>query len=130
MISPLKQKKVKDELKEELKQFKKSKPLISKATVKRVTGTKGDISGCMWIENWIDQLIRNYSYPPQLKSDDFVSLLSRYFDIKLTCSILERLKKEYFSAFSLGNPTDDLAWLSGVLDSDPSHLRQFSEPEA
>lgn len=123
--SPIKQKKnAKDDpMKEELKKFKKAKPIISKGAVKRITGVKSvDSAGCYWFDSWIDQLVRERSYPPQLKSDDFYSLLGRYFEPRTILEVLEKARIDYRRAFPLADPeppSDDLTWIVGTLQADP-----------
>jgi hypothetical protein len=122
--SPLKktQKKEKDDpIQQELKKFKKPKCLISKSSAKHIVCVKTiDSAGCFWLERWIEQLVRECSYPPQLKSDDFFSLLNRYFETKVVLDILNKVRKEYRQAFSLTEPPeDDLSWLSDVIKGDP-----------
>ena len=107
-----------------MERFKKIRPVISKSSVKRIALVKhSDEAGCYWLENWIDQLIRNNSYPPQLKSDEFDSLLRHYFDTKTALSILEKVRADYRRAFP---PTDsfedDLKWLVATLLSDSNAL--------
>jgi hypothetical protein len=112
-----------------LKDFKKPKCLISKGTAKSITGRKCDASACGWIERWIEQLIRENSYPPQLKSDDFISLLSKYFSPKDALAILERIRTEYKLAFRLVEEVDDDNFdeLPEILLRDPEVL-QFLPP--
>lgn len=128
--SPIKQKKVKeDPIEEELKKFKKPKPLCSKATVKRTTGASNvDVAGCFWLDKWIEQLVRERSYPPQLKSDDFYSLLGRYFEPRTILEVLEKARSDYRRAFPLSDPTpedDDLHWLPDLLLKDPNALKDL-----
>jgi len=127
LTSPIKPKKAKENpLEEELKKFKKPKCTISKATAKRISGVKNvDSAGCAWFERWIDQLIRERAYPPQLKSDDFYSLLGRYFEPHTILEILEKARTDFKQAFPLADPKppeDDLSWVSGVLKADPNAL--------
>lgn len=116
----------KEKAKEQERLFKKAKPVLSKGSVKRIVLVKNvDEAGCYWMENWIDQLVRGYSYPPQLKSDDFYSLLGRYFDGATILSVLERARADYRRAFPMADPqeeTDDLSWLSATLRADPNAL--------
>jgi hypothetical protein len=119
-------KKEEEQRKEELKKFKKSKPLISKGALKRITGVKTvDSAGCYWFDEWINQLVRERSYPPQLKSDDFYSLLGKYFDGKTILEILEKARREFRQSHPLCEPveeTDTLEWLIDVLRADPNAL--------
>ena len=130
-IKTPKQEKEKNPLEQELKKFKKPKCLISKASAKKVAMVKSvDSAGCFWLERWIDQLVRERSYPPQLKSDDFYSLLSRYFEPKVVLEILERVRKDYRQAFPLSEPVDeedDLSWLSETLKADPHAIKLIPE---
>lgn len=125
--NPLKPSRKKDDpLTEELKLFKKPKCVISKSTVRKVTeSTHSNKDECIWLERWIEQLIRERSYPPQLKSDDFYSLLSKYFDTTVILEILQLVRNDYKKAFPLSNLTtdnedeDDLSWLPAILRADP-----------
>jgi hypothetical protein len=115
----------KEKAKEQALLFKKSRPVLSKASVKRVVLVKNvDEAGCYWLENWIEQLVRERSYPPQLKSDDFYSLLGRYFDAPTILSVLERARADYRRAFPLAakEEVDDLSWLASTLRADPNAL--------
>jgi len=116
----------KEKEKEQALLFKKAKPVLSKGSVKRIVLVKNvDESGCYWVENWIDQLVRGHSYPPQLKSDDFYSLLGRYFDGPTALSLLERVRADYRRAFPMADPqeeVDDLSWLRETLRADPNAL--------
>jgi hypothetical protein len=117
--------KAKEALKEQIALFKKVKPFISKGQLKRITGVKNvDTMGCYWFDRWIDQLVRERSYPPQLKSDDFYSLLGCYFEGTVILEILEKARAEYRRAFPLCEPeeSDDLSWLVGVLKADPNAM--------
>jgi hypothetical protein len=120
------EKEAKEKAKEQERLFKKAKPVLSKGSVKRIVLVKNvDEAGCYWMENWIDQLVRGYSYPPQLKSDDFYSLLGRYFDSATILSVLERARVDYRRAFPMADPqeeADDLSWLVGTLRADPNAL--------
>ena len=119
-------KEAKEKAKEQALLFKKAKPVLSKGSVKRIVLVKNvDEAGCYWMENWIDQLVRGYSYPPQLKSDDFYSLLGRYFDGPTILSLLERARADYRRAFPMADPqeeADDLSWLVATLRADPNAL--------
>ena len=119
-------KEAKEKAKEQERLFKKARPVLSKSSVKRIVLVKNvDEAGCYWMENWIDQLVRGYSYPPQLKSDDFYSLLGHYFDGATILSVLERARADYRRAFPLADPqeeVDDLSWLVATLRADPNAL--------
>ena len=121
-----KEKEKAEALKEIMKPFKKDKPLTSKGQLKRIVSVKYvDTTGCFWFDRWIDQLVRERSYPPQLKSDDFYSLLGRYFTGTVILEILEKARAEYRLAFPLCEPEEDigdLSWLVEVIKGDPEAL--------
>ena len=115
----------KEKAKEQALLFKKARPVLSKGSVKKIALVKNvDEAGCYWMEHWIDQLVRESSYPPQLKSDDFYSLLGRYFDGPTILSVLERARADYRRAFPMADPqeADDLSWLVATLRADPNAL--------
>jgi hypothetical protein len=119
----------KDKIKEEKEQralFKKDKPLMSKGQLKRIVGVKNvDTTGCYWFDRWVEQLVRERSYPPQLKSDDFYSLLGRYFEGRVILEILEKARGDYRRAFPLCEPVEevgDLSWLVEAIRRDPNAL--------
>lgn len=118
--NPIKKRKKADD---PLKDFKKKRPSLSNASVKRVCAVKtSDTASCRWLQNWIDQFVRENSYPPQLVSDDFYSLLSHYFEPKKIVDILERVRRDYRRAFPLSEPqeeVDTLEWLIDLLRKDP-----------
>ena len=82
---------------------------------------------CRWMERWIDQLVRENSYPPQLRSADFYSLLGTFFSGDVALAILERCRNEFARAFPLTQKAkeDDLSWLAAVLRSDPAALQDM-----
>jgi len=114
-----------------LKDFKKTKPKLSNASVKRICGVKNsDKAGCQWMERWIDQLVRERSYPPQLVSDDFYSLLQRFFEPRVIMEILEKARNDYRRAFPLSEvmeEVDSLDWLPALLRNDPMALTDLPQ---
>ena len=131
--SPLKEPKIKADKEEqnEIKKFKKPKPIISRASIKKMTGVKSvDSMGCEWADRWVTQLIQENAYPPQLLSADFESMLGKFFEIKTALSIIERFRTDYRRAFALSlgeqiesSEPDNLEWLIDVLRSDPNVIR-------
>jgi hypothetical protein len=95
--SPIKQPKPP---KEKIEVIKKPKQLISKGTARAIVKHPVDSLGAKWIENWIEQCIRENSYPPQLLSDDFIPLLSKFFSPEKALQILEKIRSDYMSAHS------------------------------
>jgi len=127
--SPLKKpKKTKEEKDKE--EFKKVKCVVPAATVKKVTGvSQVDEVQCRWMERWIDQLVRENSYPPQLRGADFYSLLGTFFSGDEALRILERARGDFARAFPLTQKTkeDDLSWLAAVLRLDAAALKDLPQ---
>ena len=74
-----------------------------------------------WVERWIDAWVRGNSYPPQLRSGDFYSLLPTYFDSTKVLEVLNEIRVAYHRAFPLfetRQADDDLAWLPPLLRAD------------
>lgn len=127
LSTPLKQRRQTKE--DPLKDFKKKRPLLSNASLKRICSVKtSDTASCYWLQQWIDQFVRENSYPPQLVSDDFYSLLSHYFEPKKIVDILERVRRDYRRAFPLSEPqeeVDTLEWLIDLLRKDPAVIKEL-----
>ena len=105
------------------KMFKKPKCCISASQTKKVlASTVSDTLICEWLERWIDELVRSRSYPPQLRSNDFYSLLPTYFEPATVLKILEEVRSAFSLAFPLLKPKEDdsLDHLSSILQSDPA----------
>lgn len=120
MMSPLKKKKEKKEKKEV---WKKQRPVLSKSTVKKICQCDyADNSTCLWLEHWIDNLVRSNNYPPQLKSDDFYSLLGHYFSGDTVMKILTRVREDYLRIYPLTTIHEDMDWLPPILKADENAL--------
>jgi hypothetical protein len=112
MDSPLRKRKVKKE------EWKKQRPVISKATVKRICQCEyADNSTCWWLERWIDELVRTNNYPPQLRSDDFYSLLGHYFSGETAMKILMQVREDYIKIYPL-TTHENMDWLPPILEQD------------
>ena len=105
------------------KMFKKPKCCISASQTKKVLASPhADTLICEWLERWIDDLVRSRSYPPQLRSNDFYSLLPTYFEPMTVLKILEEVRLAFSLAFPLLKPKEDdsLDYLPGILLADPA----------
>ena len=71
-----------------------------------------------WVERWIDEWVRGNSYPPQLRSNDFYSLLEKYFGSARVLDVLEQIRQSYRHSFLRDQEVDDLAWLPQLLRAD------------
>ena len=117
--SPLKQPKAPKAPKEE--EFKKEKCKISKGAAKSIAKAKGmDERGAEWVSRWIDQHVRENSLPPQLVSNDFVSLLGVYMEPLKGSLILEKLREDYRREHGwTATPDDEFKFLLDAVAADP-----------
>jgi hypothetical protein len=113
-----KQKKEVDKQVELLKEFKKPKCTISKSAARSIVERPCDTMACLWIERWIEQLVRENSYPPQLKSNDFVSALSKFLTAKDAIAILERIRRDYAALYLMERNTIDVDGLIDIMRAD------------
>jgi hypothetical protein len=108
-----------------VEKFKKEKCCIPAIVVKKATGREiVDELHCRWLERWVEQLVRERSYPPQLLGKDFYALLATYFDPKTVGEVLEKVRKDFRLAFPLldEKKEDDLEWITAILNNDRKHL--------
>ena len=105
-----------------LKVLKKLQPKarISKAGAKAILGEKKGVDAvkALWVEEWLDNFVRQNSFPPQLVSDDFIALLGRFFDPEKAHGILDSLRREFAKRYSWERPTD-YDFLETAMRADP-----------
>lgn len=103
----------------ELEKFKKLKPRISKGTVKALTKHTASEAMCFWVERWLEHLVRENSYPPQIISDNAMTILGQILDPKSALLVLERLRNEFNEAHHLELVKDDMSFLEGIEEGIP-----------
>jgi len=118
--SPLKQPKPPKAPKEE--DFKREKCKISKGAAKSITKAKGmDDRGAEWTSRWIDQYVRENSLPPQLNSNDFISLLGVYMEPLKGSLVLEKIREDYRRDHGwTATPDDEFKFLLDAIAADPA----------
>jgi len=96
--------------------------VISVTAAKKIlNATRSDPMMAQWVERWIDDWVRGNSYPPQLRSGDFYSLLPAYFSPEQVVDVLTKIRIEYHRAFPLVETRvadDDMAWLPPLIRAD------------
>jgi hypothetical protein len=133
--SPLKEKKpTKAEVEAKEKPLKKKKCPIKVGTAKAICDpeVKRDVGRdvCEWCERWIEQLVRERSFPPQMVSDDFLPMLSKLLPNDEALAILSQLRADFKRHFPRKESEDDLAWLTGIVEIDTvakEWLRELKE---
>ena len=103
----------------ELEKFKPIKPIINASCCRKVTGFN-DVTHRLWLERYVDNLIRSNSYPANLLSSNFYSLLPIYFDNNKVLDILNTIKSHFNQAFSLCSGNDEFGFLPTILEADPN----------
>ena len=127
--SPLKPEKVTKAkaVKEEV--IKPVKCRVSNAGAKAIVASKRmDDIGSQWVERWIEQFVRENSYPPQLVGNDFIGLLGKYLEPKRAIETLEKIRKEFARSFSWDDGDADFEYLLRAIANDPV-ARDFIEKE-
>ena len=108
-------------------EFLKEKPKarISKGAAKAILGVKSaDVLTALWVENYIDNLVRGTGLPPQLVSNDFLALLSKFCDESKASEILKGIRSAFLARTE---PEETLAWLLPTLLSDRAVVENLPE---
>jgi hypothetical protein len=124
--SPLKQKKTKT--KDPRDDFKKDKCVMKSSGVRKLTGiSDADEIQFRWVERLIDQIVSERCYPPQLRSNEFYSLLATYFGKDEIIPILDQCRNDFVRAFPLAHlkKEDPLDWLGAILRADPAVTKEL-----
>lgn len=109
--TPLKEPRVK---KTDDEHLKKPKAKISPGAAKAIVDirTAPDVP---WIERWIEDLCRTYSYPLQLIGSDFTSRLGGLLEPQAALRIIEQLRSDYKQTHPFSQPVpDDYGFLENI----------------
>jgi len=113
-------KKVKTE--EPLQKFKKDKPIISTKTGKELVEKSCSPQELLWIDMWLDNLVRSRSLPPQCKGKDAFNSLTQFLKPSDVLSVLELLRKDFVASHpQKADDVDDFQFLLAELGAYPSH---------
>lgn len=116
----------KDSSKEQpLEKFKTLKPSLSTKTARELVETSCSVPELMWIERWLDTLVRSRSLPPQCKGKDAFNALALYLAPKDVLEVLELLRTEFLLAHPQRQKSvetnEDFAFLLAELGAYPEH---------
>ena len=91
---PKKEKPTKDD---ELPLFKKEKLRLTRSEAKKVLGVSGQLSqyDVAWAQRWLDQKIRERSYPPHLSGDDAYGLICSFLTPADSLHLLTQIRDDY-----------------------------------
>jgi hypothetical protein len=113
-------KKVKTEM--PLQKFKTLKATISSKTGKELVEKSCSPQELLWIEAWLDNLVRSRSLPPQCKGRDAFNSLTQFLSPSDVLSVLELLRKDFLSSHpSSAEVCDDFGFLLAEMGAYPSH---------
>jgi len=89
----------------ELEKFKPIKLVLPKAEAKKILDRKKDLAyqQIEWVQNWLENYLRERSYPPQFAGADAYSQIMLFLNPKDSLELLSRIRAE----FSKTLPPDD-----------------------
>lgn len=94
---------------------------ISKSGAKRIlSAERVDDFVAQWCEQWIDNFVRTYSYPPQLVSNDFLSLMGTFFPPAKALDTLSAIRADYRKCFWGVEEERDFQYLVEAIRNDPT----------
>ena len=80
---------------------------LSAGAAKRLVASKQFIDpvAVQWLQDWIENLVRGRSLPPQLCSPNFQGLLLQMYPAQQALTVLEELRSKFYGVFPhLGEP--------------------------
>jgi len=119
---PKPEKEPKPKKEEELPLFKKEKLTLPKSEAKKVLGVSGSVSQLevAWVQRWLDQTIRERSYPPQLSGDDAYGLICAFLTPSDSLQLLKQIREDYEKQkTSETPPPNPFGFLDGLSESPP-----------
>jgi hypothetical protein len=115
-------KKVKNEGAKPLEKFKKDKPVLSTKTGKELVEKSCSPQELLWLDAWLDNLVRSRSLPPQCRGKDAFNALTQFLSAPDVLSVLELLRKDFLASHpQKAEEVDDFQFLLAELGAYPSH---------
>lgn len=109
---------------EPLAKFKKEKPILSGKTGKELVGRAVQTHELLWIDGWLDNLVRSRSLPPQCRGKDAFSAITQFLSPPDVLSVLETLRSDFEASHpkkEAVDPSGDYDFLLAELAAYPSH---------
>jgi hypothetical protein len=102
---------------EAIETFKPIKPKVSSSSARQLVEFKGVFSREMllWIDRWLEQLVREHSYPPQIVGKEAFSVLSRFLPTSDALKVLENIRLDFRNNFPLTAEVEELEYLNEAL---------------
>jgi hypothetical protein len=115
-------KKVKTEVIKPLEKFKKDKSVLSTKTGKELVEKSCSPQELLWLDGWLDNLVRSRSLPPQCKGKDAFNAITQFLSPIDALSVLELLRKDFLASHpSMAKPIEDFGFLLAEFGAYPSH---------
>ena len=113
-------KKVKTE--EPLQKFKKEKPILSTKTGKELVEKSCSPQELLWLDAWLDNLVRSRSLPPSCKGKDAFSALTQFLSPTDVLGVLLLLRKDFLASHpQKAEETEDFGFLLAEMGAYHGH---------
>ena len=107
---------------EPLEKFKKEKPILCPRAGKELVEKSCSPQELLWLDGWLDNLVRSRSLPPQCKGKDAFNALTQFLSPHDVLSVLELLRKDFAASHpQKAEEADDFGFLLAEMGAYPSH---------
>ena len=99
-----------------LEKFKPIKMTMTKSEAKKLLDYKKDLAvqQILWVQNWMETLIRERSLPPQLAGADGYSQLCLFLNPADALNVLKQIRDDFALMMPLEEKQDDYSFLSSL----------------
>ena len=105
-----------------LQKFKKDKPVLSTKTGKELVEKSCSPQELLWLDSWLDNLVRSRSLPPQCKGKEAFNALTQFLSAPDVLSVLELLRKDFLASHpQKADAKEDFDFLLAELGAYPAH---------
>ena len=106
-----------------LEKFKATKAIVSPKTAKELVGHTVLPHELLWIDGWLDNLVRSRSLPPQCRGKDAFSAITQFLSPPMVLSVLETLRSDFEASHPKEAQTqsEDYGFLLAELEAYPAH---------
>ena len=109
---------------------KGNKSILSTKTGKELLEKSCSPQELLWLDSWLDNLVRSRSLPPQCKGKDAFNALTQFLSATDVLSVLELLRKDFLDSHPhVAEQLDDFQFLLTELGPYPSH-QNLPQPES
>lgn len=110
----------KDTSDQPLEKFKVIKPILSPKAGRELVEKSCSPQELLWIERWLETLVRSKSLPPQIAGKDAFNALAMFLEPKAVLSVLEQIRADFLLAHpSRVEEKEDFGFLLAVMEPSP-----------